>query len=181
MLISRWFGRTVPVPQKSYTSLKEDIEANPTIFGQLLRAEAPVQILFDEDDEFFAFRNIKPYAPLAGLVIPRRYIIQDPDGLAAEHLPLVLRLKDIGMKLVDRYYPSSRECGDYRLRFHRPPFNSVSHLHLHVLAPASSFPISTHIVFAAPTPWAIDVDDVIARLKAEADQEDSNSTLPLPS
>ena len=65
------------VPRERYSTLAEDIERNPTVFGKLLRRELPARVLHD-DETYFAFRNIKPYAPLAGLVIPKRRLLQDP-------------------------------------------------------------------------------------------------------
>ena len=154
------------VPERAPETLAEDIQSNPTIFGRLLRREAPVRVLYDSED-YFAFRNIKPYAPLAGLVIPKRFMLQDPDGLDISDLPVLERMRDVGLAVAKEQQPDAFKRGDFRLCFHRPPFSSVPHLHLHVLAPVSRFPSWTSLVFLAPSPWAIDVDDVINHLRSQ--------------
>lgn len=37
--------------------------------------------------------------------------------------------------------------------FHRPPFNSVGHLHLHLISPASEMSILSKITYRADTWW----------------------------
>eukprot|EP00966_Prymnesium_polylepis_P039417 914470-Prymnesium_polylepis.1 len=54
-----------------------------TQFGWSFAGERSVRVLHD-DAKYMAFRNIKPYAPLAALVIPKRFVEQDPMGLGAE-------------------------------------------------------------------------------------------------
>ena len=152
------------VPRERYSTLAEDIDKNPTVFGKLLRREQPVSVLH-EDETYFAFRNIKPYAPLAGLVIPKRRLLQDPDALGPEDLPVVEDLKRIALDICAREKPDAFKANDYWLRFHRRPFNSVDHLHLHVLAPVSQVSVWTTLVFFAHGLHAADVDDVLARLR----------------
>ena len=149
----------------SPTTTSDDIAKNPTVFGQLLRRELPVSVLY-EDEDYFAFKNIKPYAEFAGLVIPKHFVKQDPANLGPENLAVVERMLSIGRELVAREQPSAFATGDYWLRFHRPPFNSVDHLHLHVLAPASTVSIWTSFLFLADSPWAMPADAVLRRLRA---------------
>ncbi|KAJ1455170.1 HIT-like domain-containing protein [Pelagophyceae sp. CCMP2097] len=145
-------------------SLADDVAANPTVFGKLLRGESPVRLLF-EDDEYFAFRNIKPYARLAALVIPKRLAPQDPDGLTADDLQTVKDLKKIALQILKDKEPLALKEGDYWLRFHRRPFNSVNHLHMHVIAPASRVSLWTTLVFFNHTLHAVDVEILLKRLE----------------
>lgn len=78
----RCSGPSHPRPS-SLSTLRDDIAQNRTAFGPLLRKERPARVLY-EDAHFLAFRNIKPYAPLAALVIPKRFVLQDPEGLSAK-------------------------------------------------------------------------------------------------
>mmetsp|Transcript_32251 Transcript_32251/g.99409 ORF Transcript_32251/g.99409 Transcript_32251/m.99409 type:complete len:189 (-) Transcript_32251:13-579(-) len=156
------FGKTAPLA--FFSTLEADIAANPTVFGALLRREQPVRVLY-EDETLFAFRNIHPYAPLAGLVIPKRRMRQDPDNLGASDLDLVKALRRVALEVCEREQPAAFAKGDYWLRFHRRPFNSVDHLHLHVLAPASAASSWTSFVFMTGMLHASSVDAVIRRLE----------------
>jgi hypothetical protein len=49
--------------------------------------------------------------------------------------------------------------------FHWPPFNSVGHLHLHVIAPTTAFKSKFHALeFRIGTPWFKTADWVLQRL-----------------
>ena len=117
-----------------------------------------------------AFRNIKPYAKLAALVIPKRYILQSPDDLPCEYLDTILRMKEIAIEeLVKKYEPTAYSKKDFWLRFHRPPYNSVTHLHLHVLAPRTEITKWETLVVMGDPKRSCDVGDVINRMKNEKD------------
>ena len=145
-------------------SLAEDIAANPTAFGKVLRGQTSRDRILYEDDLYLAFRNVKPYARLAGLVIPKRAHPHDPDGLTPDMLPTVQRMKAIALEIARREQPGPCQAGDLWLRFHRPPFHSVDHLHLHVLAPVSQIAAWRTIALFAEGPRAVDVDTVLRRL-----------------
>ena len=128
-------------------NIEQDVAHNSTAFGPILRRETAAftggrRVLY-EDAEYMAFSNRTHYAPLALLVIPRWSVPHDPDALAQRQrqpLPatseresecaMVGRLVVLGRRLVQEQNPSAFARGDYSLRFHRRPFNSVDHLHL---------------------------------------------------
>jgi len=145
-------------------SLEEDIQHNSTAFGKILRKKHTVRILY-EDADFLAFPNIKRYAPLAALIIPKRFIPQDPLGLQHEHLELILKMKAIGEKIVKKENLGAWRNEDYWLKFHRPPHISVEHLHLHVVAPFSQITKWDVIARFCDKKLACDVDDVILKLR----------------
>lgn len=154
------------------TALARDILQNPTVFGQILRKERSARILF-EDSEFLAFRNLKPYARLAGLVIPKEWVPQDPLALTWKHLPLVRRLRAIGRHIVECEQPGVARRRDYWLKFHIPPHISVDHLHLHVIAPVSRIAKWDVIARFTDPRKACDVESVVQRL-AQAEQAELN-------
>ena len=144
--------------------LAEDIEKNPTVFGELLRGEAPIRKLH-ECDTYLAFRNVKNYAPLAGLVIPKRRRPQDPDGLRKVDVSLLEDMRRIALEVCQREQPEAFAANDYWLRFHRRPWHSVDHLHLHVLAPASKVSSWTAFIFLAGSPWSLYADALLEKLR----------------
>ncbi|KAJ2160425.1 hypothetical protein GGF46_002251 [Coemansia sp. RSA 552] len=90
---------------------------------------SPLERVVYEDDEFLAFHDIKPDAALHLLVIPKQHrgTIKE---LHKADVAMIRRMHGIGERLL-------REQGftgdDARFGFHRPPFNSVHHLHMHCL------------------------------------------------
>ena len=110
-------------------------ESNPTVFGQILRGELKTRIL-TETKRLLAFVDVKPRAPFHGLVIPKEHI-RSVLELETE-ARLVHEISDVAHRLLQNHCPEAYRTGDYILCFHIPPFTSVDHLHLHVLAPASS-------------------------------------------
>ncbi|KAM4633176.1 adenosine 5'-monophosphoramidase HINT3-like isoform 2-T2 [Polymixia lowei] len=58
-----------------------------------------------------------------------------------------------------------RDLDDVRMGFHLPPFSSVPHLHLHVLAPASQMNSRSLVRYGPQSYWFITVDKVLHQLK----------------
>lgn len=106
---------------------------NWTAFGAILRGESPAQVLAETTNSL-AFKNIHPLAPLHVLVIPKQFIGSVFDLTVAD-LPILDEMNQTALKILSEHYPDTILKSDYRLCFHIPPFNSVDHLHLHVLAP----------------------------------------------
>ncbi|XP_037305426.2 adenosine 5'-monophosphoramidase HINT3-like isoform X3 [Pungitius pungitius] len=79
-------------------------------------------------------RDIVPAAPHHYLVVPKEHI---PDCLSlhAGHVDLVKMMAKMGTAVLHDQGVSDMK--DISLGFHQPPYTSVAHLHLHVLAPAS--------------------------------------------
>lgn len=117
-------------------------KSNPTVFGSILRGELRTKFLL-EREELIAFEDIRPRAPFHALVISKEHIpsvleLDHNDSECQKSLSLLQKMSEAAHELVRDQEPEAYEQGDYRLCFHIPPFNSVDHLHLHVLAPASS-------------------------------------------
>lgn len=149
--------------------------SNPTVFGKILRGEIPgTRVLANElGSNIFAFEDRSPRAPFHGLVIPRHFIpsIQDAtvDNDDIDHtdfLELILQMEDVAHELIKSEFPEAFRKKDYILCFHVPPFISVGHLHLHVLAPASEMNfLFRSIKYNTSTRWCTGVADVIQRLQ----------------
>uniref|UniRef100_A0A8C4QBF6 Aprataxin n=1 Tax=Eptatretus burgeri TaxID=7764 RepID=A0A8C4QBF6_EPTBU len=56
-------------------------------------------------------------------------------------------------------------CPTQRFGFHWPPFTSVDHLHLHVLAPASQMGLLSRLAYRPGSPWFVTADWLLQRLK----------------
>lgn len=111
--------------------MRHTFEANPTIFGKLLRKEIPCNPVY-ETDTVFAFNDIAPKAPIHVVIIPKSHL----NGLneatpadAALLADLLLAANAVAEKL------GVKESG-YRLITNAGAGagQEVFHLHFHLLA-----------------------------------------------
>lgn len=113
-------------PPPPFANDDEYYHPNDTPFGSILRGEAPAKV-YTETATLLAFADRSPQADLHALIIPKREIGSVFD-LRPSDLPLLYELENVAHELLVAYE------GNGRLVFHVPPFNSVQHLHLHVLS-----------------------------------------------
>mmetsp|Transcript_11852 Transcript_11852/g.28361 ORF Transcript_11852/g.28361 Transcript_11852/m.28361 type:complete len:219 (+) Transcript_11852:94-750(+) len=142
-----------------------DYSTNPSVFGQILSGQLPTRTL-KESTNLLAFEDRSPAADLHGLIIPKRYIesIFSLDG--HEDIELVQEMHQMGLSLIEEYHPEALATGDYVLCFHIPPFTSIDHLHLHVLAPASSMSWwYGSVKYKCPNWWCVSDTSVLERLQ----------------
>ena len=142
-----------------------DYKDNPLVFGKILRGDIPCRT-YKESEELFAFQDRTPKAPFHALVIPKDYI-QNVYSLTSENKQLVQDMREMGLHLLKNELCNDLvEKEDYILCFHIPPFNSVDHLHLHVLAPASEMEwVYKYGKYNCSTRWCTSDLEVIDRLK----------------
>ena len=101
-----------------------------TLFERLIARELPAAIAF-EDEEFFAFHDLHPQAPVHVLIVPKQVIARI--GEATEHdAGLLGRLLLTGQRLAEKLGVAD---SGYRLVLNngRDAGESVPHLHLHLL------------------------------------------------
>uniref|UniRef100_A0A674P7D4 HIT domain-containing protein n=1 Tax=Takifugu rubripes TaxID=31033 RepID=A0A674P7D4_TAKRU len=79
------------------------------------------------------FKDIYPAAPHHYLVVPIQHLTSF-HSLQRRHVDLVERMAEMGKAVL--HDQGITDMSDIRLGFHQPPYTSVDHLHLHVLAPA---------------------------------------------
>mmetsp|Transcript_44422 Transcript_44422/g.92747 ORF Transcript_44422/g.92747 Transcript_44422/m.92747 type:complete len:166 (-) Transcript_44422:396-893(-) len=110
---------------------------NPTAFGRILRGELPAVILY-EDQQILCFRDRAPVSDHHYLVIPKR-LITDASALIPADLPLLRKMVDVATQVAEANgvadVPTARASGNLSLGFHRWPFITVQHLHLHLIWP----------------------------------------------
>lgn len=102
-----------------------------TIFERIATREIPAQIIYEQDD-FLAFHDVSPQAPVHVLIVPKKCIPRIALA-SAEHADLLGR-----MMLATREIAQSLgvlESG-YRVVINngRDAGESVPHLHIHLLA-----------------------------------------------
>lgn len=122
-------------------------------------------MFFEESpDNILAFEDRSPKAQFHALVIPKRYI-PTVASLTPDDLSLLQEMRQTGLSLLELHQPEALARNDFILCFHLPPFNSVDHLHLHVLAPASKMNILWRFgKYQTGTMWCADEATVRTRL-----------------
>ena len=148
---------------------------NPSVFGKILRGEIPSRT-YVESTELLAFRDISSKAPLHALIIPKRYVksvysLRASDSEEDENndsgIELIQSMRQMGLDLIEQQLPEAFAKNDYKLCFHIPPFNSVDHLHLHVLAPASEMSwLYRDVKYNCGAIWCTSDLEVIERLQS---------------
>lgn len=101
------------------------------VFARILRDEIPSDRVY-EDDEFVAFRDIAPSAPVHVVVIPRGEPATTPDELTDDDAPMVGRMVLAATRIAREQGLAER---GYRLVFNcrEDAGQTVPHLHLHIL------------------------------------------------
>lgn len=150
-----------------------DYTTNETVFGKILNGELPATV-WDESEDLLLFQDIHPRAATHGLVIPKRFI-ESVFELTPADLPLLEEMQEMALEILrNRHGEEFLEQtqlqkdgkGDYNLCFHVPPFNSVDHLHLHVLAPRSNMKwYYRWIKYNTAMRWSVSLDSVMERLR----------------
>ncbi|XP_035666322.1 histidine triad nucleotide-binding protein 3-like [Branchiostoma floridae] len=143
--------------------------ARRCIFCTIARGEEPKTTLLHEDERFVAFRDRSPAAAHHYLIIPKEHM-GNPATLTNKDIPLVESLAEVGNKVLQE---QGGNMEDKRLGFHWPPFNSIDHLHLHVLSPDSQMGFLSRLVYR-PAFWFVTIDKLLERLQAvPGDQQPS--------
>uniref|UniRef100_A0A8C1TG56 Si:dkey-25e12.3 n=1 Tax=Cyprinus carpio TaxID=7962 RepID=A0A8C1TG56_CYPCA len=93
-----------------------------------------VILLHCGDEDIVCFKDIDPGAPHHYLVIPKKHI-HSCLSLQADDINLVKKMADMGRDVLKAKNVTNLK--DISLGFHVPPYITVPHLHLHVLAPFS--------------------------------------------
>ncbi|XP_028834614.1 adenosine 5'-monophosphoramidase HINT3 [Denticeps clupeoides] len=132
------------------------------IFCRIAKKETDTELLHS-DEETSCFRDIRPGAPHHYLVVPSRHV-GNCKSLGKEHVPLVEKLLEVGKAVLEKN--GFTDLGDVRFGFHWPPFCSVTHLHLHVLAPASQLGFLSRVVYRLDSYWFITADQLLSRLSS---------------
>ncbi|KAK4468975.1 hypothetical protein MN116_000111, partial [Schistosoma mekongi] len=84
-----------------------------------------------ETDNLIIFDDCSPKAQYHFQCVPKRHI-KDAKHLTYEEIPLVVDMINYGRSFVNQL---QLDPENFLFGFHWPPFNSVHHLHMHILGP----------------------------------------------
>ncbi|XP_056620687.1 adenosine 5'-monophosphoramidase HINT3-like isoform X1 [Triplophysa dalaica] len=114
------------------------------VFCTIANGDCPQTNILFIDEDFVCFQDIYPGAAHHYLVVPKKHI-HSCKSLEADDISLVKKMAEIGRRMLKSNNVTDLE--DISLGFHVPPYISVPHLHLHVLAPYSQLYIETEYKF----------------------------------
>ncbi|XP_028295758.1 histidine triad nucleotide-binding protein 3-like [Gouania willdenowi] len=116
------------------TTDEEEFLDDGCIFCLIANEEDKEAEVIQRSNELVCFKDICPAAPHHYLVVPRKHIMSCL-LLNKEQIGLVEKMAEMGKDVLRAR--GVTDMNDISLGFHQPPYTSVDHLHLHVLAPKS--------------------------------------------
>ncbi|XP_050301278.1 adenosine 5'-monophosphoramidase HINT3-like [Anthonomus grandis grandis] len=142
------------------------------IFCDIVSKKSPADIKL-ENEEIIIFTDIKPVAKHHYLAIPKEHIENVNSLNTTEHVGLLDRLVSEGKRVIEE---QGGDLNDMRLGFHLPPFNTVGHLHLHCISPASKFGL-LHKGMFLPGSWWFATDEQIREKISKAGVANQSSKI----
>ncbi|MSQ30917.1 MAG: histidine triad nucleotide-binding protein [Dehalococcoidia bacterium] len=101
------------------------------VFARIIRGELPSDRVY-EDEDFLAFRDISPAAPVHIIIVPRRERVTSTADLTDADAPWAGRMLVLASRIARE---QGVEAGGYRLLLNcgADGGQTVPHLHLHLL------------------------------------------------
>eukprot|EP01135_Chromosphaera_perkinsii_P003657 Nk52_evm36s250 gene=Nk52_evmTU36s250 len=146
------------------------------VFCKIIDKEVKTEEILFQNDKYIAFRDIKPAASTHFLVVPVNHV-RDGKSLTANDSAMLDEMEKIGLDILKGEINKKggddsnnnnnnnnrseqpitaggiRFGEDYLTGYHWPPFNSISHLHLHVIYPVKEMGFIARTVFRKNTWW----------------------------
>ena len=120
-----------------------------------------------KDEKVIVFPDIRPAAMHHYLAIPTKHI--DHNGqLNSSHVDLVKALVEAGLSVLET---KNGVKEDVRLGFHRSPFHTVGHLHLHIISPVSQLGYVSRLIFRENSYWFTTADSLLAEIEKKPPPE----------
>ncbi|EKX37765.1 hypothetical protein GUITHDRAFT_154878 [Guillardia theta CCMP2712] len=131
-------------------------------FAKIIRGELRASVVFDSES-FIVIKDRSPASKLHLQVIPKiPPVPRDVTSLTKEHSFMVESMHNVAVKqLKDHGY----DIGESIIGFHIPPFISVPHLHMHVIAPSSSIVFWKRLKYLQGTCWFVDSKKLVESLR----------------
>ena len=130
------------------------------VFCKIAVKEQESRIIY-EDEKTVVFPDIRPAANHHYLVIPKEHY-GNPKSLTAVDLQVVDHLFEVGKNAITN---SVTDSEDVLYGYHWPPFNSIQHLHLHVIYPRSQMGFFARQIYRPNSFWFVTHEWLVEHLQ----------------
>lgn len=137
--------------------LKNGPPPSSCTFCDIVQSDEKKQVIY-RDTKNIIIKDIRPASKSHILVIPKDHV----QNITTASFDIVTSLIETGSQYLssNRYYQQVASTNDVLMGFHKPPYNSVYHLHLHIVYPISS--MNGHETKRIMNPGWISVEDWIS-------------------
>ncbi|XP_072017818.1 adenosine 5'-monophosphoramidase HINT3-like isoform X3 [Amphiura filiformis] len=122
------------------------------IFCKIIQGKAPATILF-KNSEVTVFYDIHPASKEHLLIVPNCHH-GNPKSVKKEDLPIVEYMHKVGRRILET---KGATMENTRSGFHWPPFNTVQHLHLHMIYPENEMRFVARLQYKLKSAWFVTV------------------------
>eukprot|EP01065_Artemidia_motanka_P015865 TRINITY_DN1956_c0_g1_i2.p1 TRINITY_DN1956_c0_g1~~TRINITY_DN1956_c0_g1_i2.p1 ORF type:complete len:181 (+),score=44.82 TRINITY_DN1956_c0_g1_i2:58-600(+) len=170
-MLRRFWGRREAAAARKGVTYDEDGCITSCVFCSIAQGGPESEEAVYRGDGVAVFPSQAKDAPLHLLVVPDRHVRSLPDLMAEppeEAYDLLVRMSAAADAAVDLY--SAVEKPVVTKVFHKPPFTSVDHLHLHVLAgPWRTFQKQWKHTpgWMSWKPWTVGLDTVLDSVRSK--------------
>ena len=133
------------------------------VFCLIVSRQPGMTAVLAESASCVAFSPRTPDAKEHVLVVPKKHLTS-ARSLGPEHVTLLEDMRKLGLEAL--HVQATVISIPPRLVFHVPPFNSINHLHLHVLRPPFAGWYE-NIKFTSGFPWCTSYHSVMSKLQGQ--------------
>lgn len=152
-------------------SFLSKILCRPCTFCAIADGNTSDKILY-KDNDIVAFYDIAPAAETHILIIPKDHI-DSVKTIRVSNYDLLLKMQSKAHDLLRKH---GHDPASSRLGFHIPPYNTVDHLHLHVLR--GKFKPSKSVKYEIGKKWYKDLLHLLSELEQERSKQNTKPVLP---
>lgn len=160
-LLHRSMGALMGKASTDSTNAPETGRQDGCIFCNIVEGKDQKTTLLYQDEDYVVFPDIHPAATHHYLIVPKKHF-KNVKSLTYNGIPLLNRLVEIGKQVLEQRGGS---LDSSRMGFHWPPFTSISHLHLHVIAPTAEMSTLGRLIFMPGSAWFTTVEEAVAYLE----------------
>nr|XP_054758684.1 adenosine 5'-monophosphoramidase HINT3-like [Lytechinus pictus] len=142
------------------------------IFCKIAQGKEPNTKILFQNEAACVFHDIRPSTKEHLLIIPKSHH-GNVKSLEKCKIPLVQYLYQVGEVVLES---RGGNIADARVGFHWPPFNTIDHLHLHVVYPVNEMSFLGKVVNRPNSFWFVTYEWALNYLEKKKDSPDESQT-----